>query len=225
MIMSRIAGWAGAVLLIVLAGRFGWLVQVGGLTFQSDITALLPAPKVPWLLKKADDRVANEINNRITIIIQGRNIVQTDAATDRLTTLIEQGIAQKKIATEQITESEFNLFPARIEAMLAYKDRLIGDRSRLRMQESFDSQLNWRMEQVTLFPPSNVTDPATDPLGTMEEFLAERLPNISGARFDGLYLRIDHDTPSNLILINLSEGELDNEQAADSLQFYFECQR
>lgn len=219
MTLSRIAGWAGAVLLVVLAGRFGWLVQTGGLTFQSDITALLPAPEVPWLVKKTDERVANEINNRIAIIIQGRNIVQTDAATDRFMTLIEREIAQNKLATEQITESEFNLFSARIEAMLAYKDRLIGDRSRRRMQESFDSQLNWRMEQVTLFPPSNVTDPATDPLGTMEEFLAERLPNISGTRFDGLYLRVDHDTPSNLILINLSEGELGNEQATDSIQF------
>ena len=219
MILSRIAGWGGAVLLVVLAGRFGWLVQTGDLTFQSDITALLPAPQVSWLVKKTDDRVANEINNRIAIIIQGRNIVQTDAATNRLTTLIEQGITHKKLVTEQIAESEFNLFSARIEAMLAYKDRLIGDRSRRRMQESFDSQLNWRMEQVTLFPPSNVTDPVTDPLGTMEEFLAERLPNISGTRFDGLYLRIDHDTPGNLILINLSEGELGNEQATDSIQF------
>ncbi len=219
MLLSKNMCWIMAVILVLIVGRFVWLVQSGNLVFESNIAALLPIGKDSPLVKNIHDRMAGENNNRIAMIIQGLDIAQVDAATDRLTDLLDQGMAQNKIAAEQVDQLEFDLLSARIKAMLAYKDRLIGDRSRQRMQESIESQLNWRMEQVTRFPPSNITDPVADPLGTMDEFLRERLPNLLGVQFDGLYLRVDHDTPANLILLKLTEGELGNEDASNSVRW------
>ena len=217
--LSKNMCWIMAVILAITVGRFVWLVQSDNVVFESDIAALLPIGKDLPLVKNIHDRIAGESNHRIAMIIQGSDIAQVDAATDRLTDLLDQGMAQNKIAAGQADQLEFDRLPARIKAMLAYKDRLIGDRSRRRMQESIESQLNWRMQQVTRFPPSNITDPVADPLGTMDEFLRERLPNLPGVQFDGLYLRVEHDTLANLILLKLTEGEPGNDDASHSVRW------
>ena len=216
--MAKKLSWIGGVILFVIVARFGWLVQTGGLTFESDITALLLDSEDSWLVKKVDNRVATELNDRIAVIIQGQNPAHADAATDRLADLIAQGIAQQKITARQIDEFEFDLFSARIEAMIQYKDRLIGDRSRQRMRDSPESQLRWRTEQVVRFPPLNVTDPVADPFGTMEEFLAERLPRLRGVRSDGIYLRVDGHLSANLLLLELAEGEPGSRHAGNSVR-------
>ncbi len=221
--LSGTLGWIGAIVLVAVVGRFGWLLQTDNLVFESDITALLPTPKDSLLIKKIDERITTAINSQIVIVIQGRSITQTDAATDRLTDIIDQGIAQKIILAKKAKNPENSLFSERVQAMLAYKDRLIGERSRHRLQESSDSQLNWRMNQVVRFPPSNITNPVTDPFGTLDEFLTERLLNVSGFQYDGLYLRVDHLIPTNLILLELAQGEPGNEQANNSVRWIIDA--
>lgn len=221
MAQPKIAGWITGVLLLVMIGRLGWLAQTGELAFQSEITALLPVSEDSPLVNDIDDRVSATIRNRIVVVIQGTDQAQTDTATDYLSGLFDQGIARKQISGKWVDEAGFNLLSARIKAMLEYKDRLIGDRSRRRMQDSVDAQLIWRMDQTTRFPPSNITDPVADPLGTIEEFLAERLPGLRGVKSDGLYLRVDSDIPANLLLIDLAEGDLGNEQASGSIRWVF----
>lgn len=208
---------------MALLGRFVWLVQNNELSFESDITALLPISKESWLVKNAYDRIASEFNNQIAIIVHGQNMAQTDAATDRLTDLLEQAISQHKIQAKQPDQLEFDLLSARIEAMLAYKNRLLSDRSRQRIQDPNDSQLIWRMEQVTRFPPSNITDPVADPLGTLNEFLTERMPNFQGVQSDGLYLRVIHDTPANLIFLKLTKNEFGVGLPSNSVRWIIEA--
>ena len=217
--LSGKLGWIGGVILLVIVGRLGWMVQANDLVFESDITALLPISGESWLVEKINNRISAQVNNRITILIRGQNPVQTDSATDRLADLLDQGIAQNRIIARPIDDLEVNLLSARIEAMLEYKERLIGDRSHRRIQDSVESQLNWRMDQVTRFPPSNITDPVADPLGTMEEFLAERLPGLREIQSDGLYLRVKSDIPTNLLLLELAEGEPGGGQANNSIRW------
>ncbi len=223
MISPKKLFWIGGVILLFIVGRMGWLVQTGGLEFESDITALLPISENSWLVNEVDNKIAAEVNDRIAIIVKGQNLAQTDGATNRLANLLTQGMVQNKILASQIGELEFDLLPGRIEAMLQYKDRLIGDRSRRRMQDSIESQLRWRMDQVTKFPPLNITDPVADPLGTLEEFLAERLPSLHGVRFDGVFLRVDSDTPANLLLLELAKGEPGNQKASDSVRWIIDA--
>lgn len=205
-------------LLMLIIGRLGWLWQNEELVFESDVTALLPSAENSWLEAKIDHKEATRLNNRIAIIVQGRDITQTDLATDRFEEWLTAAITQKQIAAKWIETVAVAALTARIEAMLAYKDRLIATRTRQRMQDSATAQLLWRSDQVTQFPPLNITAPAIDPLGTIEEFLAERLPQMRGVYADGVYLRVDSHTPANLLLLELDEGEPGSWQASDSVR-------
>ncbi len=166
--------------------------------------------------------MSSETNNRIVILLQGNNQAQTDAATDQFADFIDEAINQNNIGARVVDGLDISRFANRINSMLWYKDRLIASRSRLRMEESVESQLQWRMDNVTQFPPSNITDPVIDPLGTLEEFLKERIPKLVGVISDGLYLRVmtaKNSSPVNLILMELADGELGNDRAATSIRW------
>lgn len=206
-----------AVLLIIC--RLAWLVHTQRLVFETDLTALLPKTSEATLIEEIDRRVSAKVKSHIVIILQGKNSAQTDIATDQMSDRIQAGIERNKIAAKLIDGPEVAWLTERIDAMIDYKGRLIGDTSRRRMQDSINSQLDWRINQVTGLASSNITDPVDDPLGTLEEFLDERLLKLENIKSDGLYFRVGWDTPSNLLLINLEEDELGGKQSKDSIEW------
>ncbi len=217
MMVSKKYAWLGAALVFCLLGRFAWLAHHDALVFESDLAALLPAADHAPLINAIDERVINDLHHRIAIIIQGRDHAHTDEATDSMVALLSNAIATDKIAGRLIGDAEIDSLQRRVQAMLAYKERLLGDASRRRMQDSDDAQLQWRVAQVLQFPPLNITDAVEDPLGTVGEFISERMVKSGATRFDGLYVRVEHAQPTNLVALNLTAGELGNAQASHSV--------
>ncbi len=213
----RIVFWIVCIFFLALLIRFGWLVQSGGLIFDSDVSSLLPPSQESKLIDEIEFRVSAKIDHRIAIAIQGGNGVEVDIATDLFLELIDEGIVQGHIEAEYMDGLELTLLSDRINAMAPHKNKFISDRTRDRMRDSFDAQLKWRSQQVAQFPPSNLTDPVADPLGTIEEFLAERMPRNSTVQFDGIYFRVDSDFPTNLVLIRLTSDSTSRRSSIDSV--------
>ncbi len=193
--------WVVALFLLLIAGRFVWLIQTDQIQFESDPVALLTAPGEHDLSSEIQRRASGTANRRILAILQSANIEEVNLATDRLSEWIELGIENNKLFGKLVNGAGLESMFHRIDAMIPYKDRLIADSSRDRIQSSAMEQLNWRAIQVSDFLPSNLTSQVLDPLGTLDDFLAERLPRLRGVWWDGLYLRVDNEMPTTMLSI------------------------
>ena len=221
---TKAAGWTVGVVVLLIVARFAWLVQENNLAFDSDLIALLPKVSEAPLVEEMERRISTEVKSSVIIIIQGENPEQVDSATDNISVLTQESIDQGEIAAVLIDGPDVEGVTERINAMLGYKDRLIGDISRQRMQDSVDAQLRWRSDRVIQFPPSNLTDPVLDPLGTLEEFVEERLPRLGKIQSDGLYFRVDNKIPANMLLLKLVADEIGGDKSETSINRLFAIQ-
>ena len=211
--------------MVLIVLRSIWLAQTDNLIFDSDLIALLPSVSNSPLIEEMDRRASVEVKSNIIAIIQSDSFKKVDLATDEMSNLIRQGIEEGNIAAVLIDGPDVEELSDRVDAMLGYKDRLIGDVSRQRIQDSIDAQFRWRVDRVTQFPPSNLTDPVLDPLGTLEEFIEERIPRIERVQFDGLYFRVDDKIPSNVLLIKLGSDEIGGGRSGMSIAHLYKIQQ
>ena len=216
--LSKAAGCTVGFVAVLIIARMLWLMQTNGIAFESDLIALLPEVANSPLVEEIDRRASAEVKSNVIFIIQGTDAQQVDFATDQLLEQLQEEIDRGEILADLIDGPDFDEISERINAMLAYKDRLIGDNSRQRMQASVDAQLQSRIDQVIQFPPSNFTDPVLDPLGTLEEFIDERLPRPQKIQSDGLYFRVDNALPANMLLIKLHADELGGDETEGAIR-------
>lgn len=213
---SRKFAWVVIFILAVIVIRLGWLAYTDQLTFETDLVALLPLSRESGLTTEIAKRVTAETKNRIVIVIQGHDHQETIRATDAMADLLEEAMNKGVIAGRLVDEFDLDALSERITAMIDFKARLVPDRSRHRIEKIATSQLNWRMSQTSRFPPANLTDPILDPLGTVEEFLIERMPRLSGVTYDGVYLQLEGEAPGTVLIVTLFDGELGDYQSSTS---------
>ena len=206
-------------LLAVVVIRFVVIVQDGELKFDSNLMALLSQPDDSALISEMQQRVSAEIDNRIVLVVKGVSREVTDVTTDELIEKMESGVEQGALVGTLIDGVDAGYLQPRINAMSQFKDKLIADRSSHRLLKNPDDQLEWRISRVTDFPPGNLTDPVLDPLGTVEEFVSERLSLIGKVSFDGLYLRVSDVEYANLVIFELLPGELAGVVANQSVNY------
>ena len=217
-LFSRIGFFVVIALLILVCGRVYWLVIHDQLSFESDVTALLPNTLQSEAEREIEHRVTKRLENRIVVLIKGNNSQQTTDAADELIDFIENDIDSGAIAAVIDYGVDVEQFSQRLDGMLSFKDRLLTDQSIKRLADSSNLQLAQRIDQITQFPPTSITDPVRDPLGTLDEFLSERMPKLQGVQSDGLYLRIQGDQPGILVLISLIGGGLGGEKASQTIR-------
>ncbi len=207
------------VLIAGLIGRFAWLVNQEHLEFDSDINGLIPKSNLSRALFALTDKISADQLYEIVVVIQNTDGRKVDSITDQVKTLIEKPVGQ----AQYLANRRFNLMDKdlamRINALTEFKSSLLAANSKKRILHSSESQLAWRLDQFLGFPPLALSDPETDPLGTVEEFVLENLPTIDGVSFDGVYLRSDFEVPTNILMVDVNPSQ--DENASDDAVIWY----
>ena len=215
-VKQRILFVATVVLLVIVCGRVFWLFDTGKVKFESDLASLLPVFDEQIIEQEIDQRVSTEWEDRIIILVMGRDHQHSMDVTDLFTEVLEEKIEIGEIKAEVFYGPDPQGMASRINAMSQYLDRLVADRSVARIDDSPLSQLRWRREQIQQFPPANLTGVKLDPFGTLDNFLSERMPDFPGVIYDGLYFRLKNHEPGVLLIVDLAAGSLGGASANQS---------
>ncbi len=204
---GRIVLMVTGLALVLVFSRLAWLSGHGEMQFESDIEALLPVANLsPWV-DELEHRVGQERQQRLMLLVRGKSPDAVDLATDTLEASIGDAAKREGFDMAFAHHPDPGSLLSRLDALSAFHDVLLGDADAARLRDDPDSLLRDRLESLAAFPPTNLSDPIDDPLGTVERFVLERMTRPGALRHDGMYLRAGDEPGVNLVVVELPAEE------------------